>query len=196
MGEYAKFNGNDIKIGTCERMYYLRLDDTDKLKYLDGNINARIDTGLFFRLPFPDEDNIQPGNYEVHNRGYRLYKTEKEGTHEWTVDFSDPTLAENTGIIQFHNDSGILINVKCMHGEKLPEETKDVSFGWNGRSWFYELTAIKKHKDAETGIIKLFPVIHCRFCGQLWRYDWDDILPFVQDEILKERLIKYSEMVF
>jgi len=67
MGEYAKFGNSEIKIGTCEDMYYLRFEDRYKVRHLPGNVDPNKDSEaahLRFRLPFPDEDHILPGGYE------------------------------------------------------------------------------------------------------------------------------------
>ena len=68
MGEYAKLKttGEDVKIGTCENMYYLRFEDRYKVIYDLSFDNYR------FRLPFPDEDNIGIGNYNNYDRGIDL----------------------------------------------------------------------------------------------------------------------------
>lgn len=189
MGEYAerKSDGIEVKIGTCDSMYYLRYEDRNKVKPVENSLNPAGEDCLFWRLPFPDEDNIQVGEYTDYKRGYRLYKNEKdERGHEWSVNFSDPKTVGDAGIMQFHNDSGLLVNVKCFHGEKLPESTEDAQFHWNGKSWHFELAHIQNMKD------KVLPVVRCRFCGNMWRYDWNDIMPFIADKELKQRLEKYN----
>ena len=61
MGEYAirKSDRQSIKIGTCEDMYYLRYEDQDKVTPESGS-----DFGYRWRIPFPSEDNILPGDYD------------------------------------------------------------------------------------------------------------------------------------
>ena len=59
MGEYAKHDGHEVKIGTCEDMYYLRLEDCRKVQPIPNSLNPATCEGLRFRLPFPDEDNVQ-----------------------------------------------------------------------------------------------------------------------------------------
>ena len=61
MGEYAirKSDRQSIKIGTCEDMYYLRFEDQDKVTPESGS-----DFGYRWRIPFPSEDNILPGDYD------------------------------------------------------------------------------------------------------------------------------------
>ena len=58
MGEYAKHKGEEIKIGTCENMYYLRFDQRHKVKALPGNVdpNGADAYALRFRFPWPNED--------------------------------------------------------------------------------------------------------------------------------------------
>ena len=60
MGEYAirKSDRQSIKIGTCEDMYYLRYEDQDKVTPESGS-----DFGFRWRIPFPSEDKILPGDY-------------------------------------------------------------------------------------------------------------------------------------
>ncbi len=187
MGEYAirKSDNVEVKIGTCESMYYLRFDQKHLVKPTPGSLNPESAQGLFWRLPFPDEDNVQIGEYVKYNRGYRLFKSGEK----YAEDFSDASTIENPGTMQFHNDSGLLVNVKCYHGEKLPESTGDVKMFWNGKSWFYELTSIKNTAD---GVV---PVVSCRHCGQMWRYSWAEILPFIHDTEMRERLAVYANEI-
>jgi|ERR1700722_4953019 len=64
MGEYAGFRGDQVKIGTCEQMYYLRADQAHLVRALPGNVDPLKDAEhLRFRFPFPDEDHIQPGAF-------------------------------------------------------------------------------------------------------------------------------------
>jgi hypothetical protein len=65
MGEYGTYLGNNIKIGTCEDMYYLRADQRHLVKAA-----ALHDlTDIRFRFPFPDEDHRQPGDFDDYDRG-------------------------------------------------------------------------------------------------------------------------------
>jgi len=67
MGEYAyrKEDNAHIKIGTCESMYYIRYEDRNKVKKDEFSLDCSKETGLYWRLPFTDEDGIKPGDYEV-----------------------------------------------------------------------------------------------------------------------------------
>jgi hypothetical protein len=75
MGEYANYGGQSIKIGTCEDMYYIRLDHLPWLTPEDNSLNFRnpeVLRELRFRFPFPDEDLLRPGGFSDHSRGVRL----------------------------------------------------------------------------------------------------------------------------
>ncbi len=180
MGEYAKFNGEEIKIGTCECMYYLRYEHRNFVQPLPHSLNPATAKNLFWRLPFPDEDHFGPGNYEDFNRGVRLYNKEKG-------DFRDESALKNPGKIQLrHSESGLLANIKCYHGMKLPENSDDARFHWNGKGHSFELAHIK---NSDTGIRAVYK---CRHCNGLWSTDeWDDMLDYILDDELKKRLRAY-----
>ena len=185
MGEYAKYNGKEIKIGTCESMYYLRYEDRFKVQNMANSINPANCLNLFWRLPYPDEDAIYPGHYEKYNRGERLYRTE----NGYTVDFSDKSLADDPGTIQLRHECGLLVNIKCYHGEKLPDGNAEIQAFFNGKSWFYELAFIKNTADG------IYPIVKCRHCNRMWRYQWSDVMEYINDEKLKERLEKHTVKV-
>ena len=186
MGEYAvrKSDRAEIKIGTCESMYYLRYDDRGKVSKQQGSLDAATTHDLFWRLPFPDEDSVKIGEYAEHDRGLRLWKQE-EG-QQYAEAFQDESTTTNPGTIQLTHESGLLVNVNCYHGVKLPEGGKDVKMCWNGKSWSFELAFIKNTKDG------IKPIVKCRHCRSMWRYEWQEVLPFVNGEI-KARLEKYAE---
>jgi hypothetical protein len=70
MGEYAKFSGESVKIGTCEEMYYLRLNQRRLVEHEDGNVdvNGPEVYELRFRFPWPDEDAVEPGGFQQYER--------------------------------------------------------------------------------------------------------------------------------
>lgn len=191
MGEYAtrRADGQKIKIGTCEDMFYLRIEDSNKVDPISGNVDAAIATGLRFRLPYLDEDDKQPGEYEDFNRGLRLWRTIKEGEREWTEDYKPDGLADaEAGYLQLrHEASGLLLSVPCHHGERLPEVGPNVRAFWNGKGHSIELYAVKR---TPAGVV---PVIRCRHCRMMWVDTWADVLPFVPGAELRARLAKHAE---
>ena len=193
MVEYAKrkSDGQEVKIGTCESMYYLRYEDRDKVEALPHSLDPSKELNLFWRLPFPGEDHIRIGEYRDYKRGERLFKMVKDARGEsYCEDFTSPELVgTQNGIIQMrHEESGLLLNVRCHHGEKLPEAGKDVTPFWNGKGYSYELAHLKNTPDG------VLPIVHCRHCGNMWRFAWEDVIPYLSGEML-ERLKKYAEPV-
>lgn len=182
MGEYAKrkSDGAHIKIGTCESMYYLRLEDKNKVTPDSGS-----DFGYYWRLPFPDEDGVLPGDYQDYNRGLRLYKTEKVNGSEYCKDYENEDFCnEYPGTIQlYHKEAGLLVNLPCHHGHKLPE---GVNAHWNGKGYSLELAHIR---TAPEGI---FPIIRCRHCNHMWRTSWEDVWDYIPAN-MQSRLAKYRE---
>lgn len=181
MGEYAirKSDGVSIKIGTCESMYYLRFEDRHKVK----GYTFKPEYGLSFRLPFPDEDFVPPGEYDEYDRGTTLTAWDDTNRDRYEALLTD--LQENTGTLQLrHQPSGLMLNVPCYHGLKLPEVQPPMRAFWNGKDpWPLKLVRVKWTEDG------LRALIACRFCGELWSTDeWDTILPLVQDDELRHRL--------
>lgn len=171
MGEYAirKSDRQKIKIGTCSNMYYLRWEDRAKVIHIPGNLDAQDTECLFWRLPYPDEDHLRPGDYTDAFRGVRLYKKVGDYYRDLEIPAMEP------GTIQLRHDSGLLVNVPCYHGAKLPE-AEGIRFFWNGKSHHYELCFIKNIND------KLYPVIKCQHCGEMWTCAWADIWDYLPTE--------------
>ena len=68
MGEFAVYQGERVKIGTCEDMYYLRAADRFNVRGWDGDWGR-----VRFRFPWPDEDHIAPGgDFKDHMRSLAL----------------------------------------------------------------------------------------------------------------------------
>lgn len=176
MGEYAKLKGttDEIKIGTCEHMYYLRYEDVDKVDPLPGNVDPANDSGLYFRLPFPDEDELEPGEYDFFNRGVTLYGFKP-----------DIPVYEN-GYVRYRNNSGLVVQIPCYHGQAVPltgntafrAELKERDAG------AFEMFAVLRKGD------EFFIAIRCLYCGMNWSVTADEVWEYIPDE-LKPRLEKY-----
>jgi hypothetical protein len=181
MGEYAtrKSDRKRIKIGTCEAMVYLRWEDRDKISGYD----FKPEYGLHFRLPFPDEDAILPGDYDSYDRNMRLNHADRnkpEALEQLMAETED-----HPGTMQLrHEASGLLLNVPCYHGLKLPEVQPPMQAFWNGKNPYpLALARVKWTKEGLLAILK------CTSCDGLWRSSrWDLILPLVQNLPLRKRL--------
>ena len=175
MGEYAKLKSTseEVKIGTCENMYYLRFEDRHKVIY-DYSF-----TGYRFRLPFPDED-IELTSYfdDIYKAHYQDHK----------------------GLIQLKHESGLMINAACYHGYKLPDnnDSKDLKAFFNGASMSnFELSQVKIQLNEETKVKELIPIVRCKHCKMPFRANWASVLLHIrqntkEDKILYERLTEYA----
>ena len=185
MGEYAirKSDGARIKIGTCEDMYYIRFDQRHLVKHEEGNVNLADDHEvgqLRFRLPFPDEHDMEPGEYDEHNRAVPLVKHSPTGSSWW----SDESTKSDVGIVQLHHkEMGLLINVPCWHGLELPDVGDKCQAFWNGKGYSFVLSSLRAVYDAETEELQVFPIVRCRHCNQAWRYEWADVWEYIPTEM-------------
>ena len=164
MGEYAKYKGEEIKIGTCEDMYYLRFDQRHDVEHVHGNVNPASDDAMSirFRFPWPDEDHIEPGGaFENYNRSVAVYVPMPDGVDHSTV--------------QFVAQAGYLISLPC------PEGTPDARIHRNGFSGAVKLVRQKLLADG-----RLVPILMCGGCGAMWREEEPDKIRAIADAFLQE----------
>lgn len=155
MGEYAKYGRDEIKIGTCENMYYLRHEQRWEISPLPGNVNPQDSeqaAHLRFRFPFPEEDGTRPGAFRDYSRGLLI------------PGFEIPEL--DHGITQFVAQAGFNVCLPC------PESKA-------GRE-FSEKHA-KIHRNGYPGAVSLVmqrmvgeelqAIVRCNGCGNMFRLD-------------------------
>lgn len=171
MGEYAirESDGADVKVGTFDSMYYIRYEDRNKVRHRKGNVDCANDTGLRWRIPFPDEDRVKIGEYEQHDRAYPLPGFAMEFSGE-----SGNTYGEYNSI--------------WIEGKEYTEggDIKHVQWRKRPEVWF-GLSSVKNMPDGT-----VWAVVRCLVCDVAWRVPMGEVLPFVKDDVLRERLIAYN----
>lgn len=147
MGEFASFNGQRIKIGTCENMYYLRADQASRVSPLSGNVDPATDDGI--RFPWPDEDSIEPGAFENYDRGFGLYGvTVPEGVDHHSVQFTAP---------------GYVVSLACPEAENGPASDHGLNIGRNGHPGPVRIVQQRWFEG------RLVTVCACGGCGARYR---------------------------
>ena len=166
MGEYAQYNGEEIKIGTCEDMLYLRADQAHLVKPLPGNVDpVRDRDGIRFRFPFPDEDGKAPGDFDDCDRGQTLWGVKvPEGVDHYTV--------------QFKASNGYLVSLPCPEGPQ--PEGQPYKIHRNGYGGSVKLVQQRYWEG------RLVAVCQCKGCGAAYRLpDLEDAQPII-DELHRE----------
>lgn len=161
MGEYATYNGDSIKIGTCESMYYLRADQAHLVTAEGGSLDPVKDGArgaIRFRFPFPDEDGLEPGvvgggDFE---RGVPLPLLEvpEEASYHYTI--------------QFRSDSGHRVSLPCPEGaeaESLEGQGYEI-YGGPGSK-----VVLRQQKVIGDDLVA---VCGCAACGSLFRIENPD----------------------
>lgn len=164
MGEYAKFQGARVKIGTCEDMYYLRYDQRHLVEAERGNVNpnsSRDVHSLRFRFPWPDEDTTaRPGFDDADHR------------YERSVHVPSLTVPEGVkhGSIQFAARAGYLVSLPCPEG---PGSVQGFTTIVNGltvhRNGFSGTAHLCQQKLLQDG--RLVPIMRCGGCGTKYRVE-------------------------
>lgn len=164
MGEYIKYKGKSIKIGTCEDLYY-----TDYGRYTDAvakglvtqdEYNARPDiyglpeTGCRFRFPFPDEDSQPLGEvgHDNFDRGLLI-----------SIDRGE----------SFANEEFPLLNQKYdVRSRTQPELIrKMVQVNPNNVMKSVDIELVQQRPMRIDGEIYLLLVYRCPYSGERWRIE-------------------------
>jgi hypothetical protein len=168
MGEYAIYKGEQIKMGTCEDMYYLRYDQRHQVTPERGSVNPVTDAGeLRFRFPWPDEDAIEPGSGKFHDNGYH---------RSLAIHGMGPTTDVDHGHVQFVAQAGYNVCLPCPESAVYQDEAKhgarvlgELRVHRNGFSGSVHLVA-QKYRPG----IGLVPILRCGGCGTMWRLEERD----------------------
>jgi hypothetical protein len=178
MGEYAidRATGEEVKIGTCESMYYLRADMVDQVRALPGNVDPVADRfKLRFRFPLPGEDGFTVAQL----MGVPDYQ-KGHGVGGYTV----PKNEHYT--VQFKAEGGYLLSLPCPEGDAVPE---GLHIGRNGYTGGAKIVA-QRWQDDDT----LTTVVMCGGCKAMWRLcDWAEALPLVE-AVLREAGERHFDM--
>lgn len=182
MGEYArrKIDGQEVKIGTCNRMYYCRYDQINKINYPYNSDN------LIWRIPNPDEDGTLPGDYK-----YSLLREGVIVPWKLKLDTSklkreDAAILKQTGTIQLSDKRmGLLVNMKCPHGLPLEQEgNTQCSLAYNGHQNTLYVCGLKNTPK------ELTVVFTCASCESIWSTSFNDIEPLIESIWMKLRLLR------
>ena len=170
-------DGKEIKIGTCNEMFYCRYDQWNQIHY------DYMQNGLLWRIPLPEKDDIKPGDFQ-----YPLIRTDYKPWHviidESKLELEDKSLMmRNPGSLQMvEKHMGLIASVKCYHGLKLPDSSEEARFFWNGKSSPLYLSFLENGKD------QMFVCVSCRCCRKTWGFSFNEIAPAIRSLWMKLRL--------
>lgn len=168
MGEYATYNGESIKVGTCEDFYYLRDDQRDRI---DGyGFSEELLAVVRFRFPFPDEDDIEPGAFDDHARGVRV-----PGGYRLPAELS----GDEHHSVQFTAQPGYLMSIPCPEGRRQEGDvmSTDVDGLTVHRNGFNGGPVVRQQAHRGGHLVTL---LRCGACGAVHRLDTlEDAAPIV-----------------
>lgn len=173
--------------------YFVTLENAIEIRKQNSNDHILITKDCDFRkekcawrIPLPSEDGTDVGDYMyggLLKGGYIPYDLIL-----YCDKFSDDMVecfATTPGIAQTTVEKlGMLINVKCHHGMKLPQGTEELSAGWNGKRDSLHLCFLQ-NDDKE-----LLVGIRCAACDKKWTTPFNEIEPYIRSLEMKMRLFK------
>ena len=183
MGEYATRikDGAEIKIGTCESLYYLRYDQRNQVRYNFGLGSDK----WYWRIPMPSEDDRQAGDFEpslLTKEGYipAFLRINEDSNNPLLQAFGESEGKMQTRVEQL----GMLVNIPCYHGIKLPESANGVKFFWNGkRNPLYLAFLANYPSEMRVGF-------RCSACGAMFSAPFNEALPLIKSLWMRLRLLR------
>jgi hypothetical protein len=179
MGEYIKLkNGHEFKAGTCENMYYMTYKQGQEIKSMINDARSSIhasDLDSFdvfrYRFPFPDEANMQPGNFDNAFRAemFPIPQSILNGIEHNEV------LVKMSGNFH-HKAEPVGVYVPCPQG--INEiGLKRIFWDNNHKAGnFYVAIAQQKPVTTEEGRKELWLVCQCPYCDAAFRLPYEDVL--------------------
>lgn len=173
MGEYLKVNGKEIKLGTCESLYYVRLSDLQEIEALgiaekiDGNdeLAGYLDpqNGYRYRFPFPNEDNTPAGDYENYDKGFSVVIDPHTAPQLYGFlrgeEWEHGTICHSCNVDGAYN---VNILLPCPLAHDFP---KDIKLSQGSAQPVIEIVQLKQVEG------KIWTVIRCGFCKSAIRLD-------------------------
>jgi len=168
MGEHARYQGQTIKIGTCENMYYLRAEQRAEVE--DYDFPPDVLGVIRFRFPFPDEDEIEPGHFEDYGRGVSI--------PGWSL--PETLSGDEHGSVQFTSSAGYVLSIPCPEGRRAEGDVMST-----------EVDGLTVHRNGFRGgpVVRqqafrggsLVTLVSCGACGALHRLDTiEDARPVIE----------------
>lgn len=171
MGEYAKFRGQDVKMGTCNAMYYITYDSYKKYTKsgeLVPESNHDYSTNCLFRFPFPDEENDGVVAHNDFNRGVTFMVSKSTG-----IEMGHSTMFFRT---DWNNNRksdapAIGFSTPCIQTPEFSLEKHD--FNKTNDNLIFEVV-LQRFIDGE-----LQTVVRCPYCGEMCRLSKEEAKAFI-----------------
>lgn len=188
MGEYAKYRKAEIKIGTCEMMYYLRWDQRHLVEAISGNVNPVKDIdSVWFRLPRVLESTMEPGEFPFSGfEGARPIPIYIHSGTQLEEDVQELLEDEShLGSIFLRSDeAGVQCSIPCNHGTPVKNLPKNMGYnGFNSNTLCITAVGVRLQADPDLDFDsksllrwQSFALIACRVCGKtLFRFSRQEL---------------------
>ena len=171
MGEYIGTGKKQVKLGTCESLYYTTFEQLKKSKFKESEKESflKLDSGYRFRFPFPDEK-IEIGTHENYDRGF-LFKLPKELKIELGHGKRFIRVGFDRSESKHYDEIGI--EIPCPFSEKF-SDTGIKSVKWHNDLIIFEI--IQQKYTTAQGAPMLVTVARCPYCGNAFQLSKDEII--------------------
>ena len=171
MGEYITINKQQTKLGTCEDLYYTRLEQLLKdIRHIHGvNEYLNPDNGFRYRFPFPEEDGIEIGCYRDFDKSIIISLKPEDYD---LLDFEHSQIWNSCH--PAYGGYNVNISMPCPQSkdkdwlfiQKPDNELKRINY--SPITW--RIVGIKQQKQVND---EIWTVISCPYCGVSVRLEYE-----------------------
>lgn len=193
MGEMIGSKENRIKLGTCEDLYYTTFQDLNNSSYKksETEVYLKNDSGCRFRFPFPDESEVEIGEYEDYSRGFLITIPSDIG-----VDISHGDIYQHVGFLKgdsIQSDS-VSIKLPCPFGKKY----EAFDYNMSSKEGKLSFNISQQKRTSYLGSEMLVTIVECPYCGSKSQLDLYEVMLIInyfnaKSEISEENKKYFSE---
>lgn len=194
MGEYVQFQGNSVKLGTCEDLMYVRRIEVEHLALraskLEGSLTPdeylKAKHRWFYRFPWPHED-----GRELSDAFNCSPENGIKGTAIYMMDGIKITAPHDTYSVSVsvlgHGSYNVNVQVPCPH---LLRETKAANGGSKAFacSRIPDVTPLLPYRERILANGKLYTVFECGWCRCTFSIGAEELDKLAIPEALEGRI--------
>ena len=172
MGEYITIDKQEVKIGTCENMYYARLDQLEEVQALglaDVAEYLNPEYGYRYRFPFPEEDGLEIGEYDNYSKGLAVNLSYGSECHAPKLteflrgsDWEHRHVTQSQSVGHCYNFN---VFIPCVLSADFAKANLKTSNGTPS-----DVIEIVQQKQVDG---EIWVVVRCGYCGAAVRLDWE-----------------------
>ena len=175
MGEYITMGDDNVKIGTCENLYYATLRQLQRCAAPERSEYLDPANGYRYRFPFPDERGRRLGDYDNYFRGVLFSIPKHVG-----IEIGHGKVFYRTDTGQRDERKGqqppaVGFELPCIQSDDFPGKKYD--WQHTASNTIFEVVQQKIVTDQvkTPGVTEIQVVVRCPYCEELCRLSYEEV---------------------